>query len=289
MAGGKESASAEGDGTEHPLMPEPKTVTGVRAIGAALLFASAGVHLDLYLTGYRRIPTIGWLFLVQVAIGIALGLAVLISSRRLVELSGASFAFGTIVGYSFSRFVGLFGFHERPTTAGLVAGLFELGAVAGLGAVALRARRLPARSEIRPRARLGAPDQRVSAALLALASAAALVLVLVLVSGIGDGGVGTTTSAANVAAGPVVHVVINNFAFAPAHLSARPGEVIVVHNEDSVDHTLTAEPGTSPTGHFNSGDIAPGATKDVTAPNSPGTYSFYCSIHNFMTGELTVS
>src|ERR1700733_13844052 len=33
--------------------------------GAALLAGSASIHLDLYLTGYRSIPTIGWLFLVQ--------------------------------------------------------------------------------------------------------------------------------------------------------------------------------------------------------------------------------
>ena len=31
-----------------------------------LLAVSAGIHLDLYLTGYRSIPTIGWLFLLQV-------------------------------------------------------------------------------------------------------------------------------------------------------------------------------------------------------------------------------
>ena len=29
--------------------------------GAALLIASAAIHLDLYVTGYQSIPTIGWL------------------------------------------------------------------------------------------------------------------------------------------------------------------------------------------------------------------------------------
>ena len=32
----------------------------LRVTGAGLLAASAGIHLDLYLTGYRSIPTIGW-------------------------------------------------------------------------------------------------------------------------------------------------------------------------------------------------------------------------------------
>ena len=37
----------------------------LRVAGALLLVVSACIHLDLYLTGYRSIPTIGWLFLVQ--------------------------------------------------------------------------------------------------------------------------------------------------------------------------------------------------------------------------------
>ena len=36
----------------------------LRVAGAMLLAVSAGIHLDLYLTGYRSIPTIGWLFMV---------------------------------------------------------------------------------------------------------------------------------------------------------------------------------------------------------------------------------
>ena len=39
---------------------------GLRVAGAGLLAAAGGIHLDLYLTGYRSIPVIGWLFLLQV-------------------------------------------------------------------------------------------------------------------------------------------------------------------------------------------------------------------------------
>ena len=38
----------------------------LRLAGAGLLIATGAMHLDLYLTGYRTIPTIGWLFLLQV-------------------------------------------------------------------------------------------------------------------------------------------------------------------------------------------------------------------------------
>ena len=38
----------------------------LRVAGAVLLAVSGGTHLELYLTGYRSIPVIGWLFLLQV-------------------------------------------------------------------------------------------------------------------------------------------------------------------------------------------------------------------------------
>src|ERR1700735_2828555 len=59
----------------------------LRVVGAGLLIATAAIHLDLYLTGYRTIPTIGWLFLLQVIAAFGLGLAVLAIPSRLVTLS----------------------------------------------------------------------------------------------------------------------------------------------------------------------------------------------------------
>ena len=49
----------------------------LRVIGAGLLVATGAIHLDLYLTGYRTIPTIGWLFLLQIITAFGLGLIVL--------------------------------------------------------------------------------------------------------------------------------------------------------------------------------------------------------------------
>jgi hypothetical protein len=64
---------------------------GLRVAGAVLLAVSAGIHLDLYLTGYRSIPTIGWLFLLQVIAGFVLAVAVVVRSP-LVAAAGAGFA-----------------------------------------------------------------------------------------------------------------------------------------------------------------------------------------------------
>jgi predicted lipoprotein with Yx(FWY)xxD motif len=117
--------------------------------GAALLIASASIHLDLYLTGYRTIPTIGWLFLLQVIAGYVLAVAIPATAHRLVAAAGALFALGTLGGYLLSLKVGLFGFTEVRTTAGIVAGIIDVAAFAALATATLTGqdpgrRRIPA-------------------------------------------------------------------------------------------------------------------------------------------------
>jgi predicted lipoprotein with Yx(FWY)xxD motif len=115
----------------------------LRVVGSGLLIATASIHLDLYLTGYRTIPTIGWLFLLQVIAAFALGLAVLVIPGRLVipsrlaAAAGAGFALSTLGGYLLSIWIGLFGFKEVRTTAGIVAGIVEVAAFAVLAALVL--------------------------------------------------------------------------------------------------------------------------------------------------------
>ena len=115
----------------------------LRVVGSGLLIATAAIHLDLYVTGYRTIPTIGWLFLLQVIAAFGLGLAVLaipsrlVLSGRLAAAAGAGFALATLAGYLLSVWIGLFGFTEVRTTAGIVAGVVEVAAFAVLAALAL--------------------------------------------------------------------------------------------------------------------------------------------------------
>src|SRR4029079_10049432 len=59
----------------------------LRVAGSGLLIATAAIPLALYLTGSRTIPTIGWLFLLQVIAAFGLGLAVLVIPSRLVRAS----------------------------------------------------------------------------------------------------------------------------------------------------------------------------------------------------------
>src|SRR5580658_7201260 len=104
--------------------------------GAALLVASGAIHLDLYLTGYRTIPTIGPLFLLQVIAAFVLAAAILVTGSWLAAAAGAGFAISTLGGYLLSLWVGLFGFTEVRTTAGIVAGIIDVAAFATLALAA---------------------------------------------------------------------------------------------------------------------------------------------------------
>src|SRR6266852_8255371 len=109
---------------------------GLRVAGAGLLAATGAIHLDLYLTGYRSIATIGWLFLLQVITAFGLAAAVLATGGRLLAAAGAGFALATLGGYLRSVWAGLFGFTEIRTTAGIVAGVIEVAAFTALAALA---------------------------------------------------------------------------------------------------------------------------------------------------------
>jgi predicted lipoprotein with Yx(FWY)xxD motif len=115
-------------------------IAGLRVAGAGLLIAAAAIHLDLYLTGYRSIPVIGGLFLLQVIVGFLAGATVLATGSRAAAAAGAVFALATLGGYLLSVWSGLFGFTEVRTTAGIAAGLVEVAAFAALAALAARPR-----------------------------------------------------------------------------------------------------------------------------------------------------
>jgi predicted lipoprotein with Yx(FWY)xxD motif len=151
----------------------------LRITGAGLLAATAAIHLDLYLTGYRTIPTIGWLFLLQVIAGFGLAAAVLASGRRIVAAAGAGFAAATLGGYLLSIWAGLFGFTEVRTTAGIAAGVIEIAAFAVLGvAAAVPAARPQLGGPARPRGPLARLQPSVPAAVAAAAGVSALALAL---------------------------------------------------------------------------------------------------------------
>jgi predicted lipoprotein with Yx(FWY)xxD motif len=161
----------------------------LRLAGAGLLAATGAIHLDLYLTGYRSIPTIGWLFLLQVITAFGLAAVVLATGGRLIATAGAGFALATLGGYLLSVRVGLFGFTEIRTTAGIVAGVIEVAAftaLAGLAAApATRSQLSAPGSRLRARLQSGVPAAGPAVAGIAVA---ALVLLGVAAAGAGAAG-----------------------------------------------------------------------------------------------------
>lgn len=133
--------SSRGDPFAGPVrnkcMRSRLALVSLRLLGAGVLLATGAIHLDLYVTGYRTIPTIGWLFLLQVITAFLLAVAVLATVRWWVASAGALFALSTLAGYLLALRVGLFGFTEVPTAAGTVAATLDLVAFVTLAAASL--------------------------------------------------------------------------------------------------------------------------------------------------------
>ena len=163
----------------------------LRLAGGGLLIATGAIHLDLYLTGYRSIPTIGWLFLLQVIVAFGLGVAVLATGAWLAAAAGAGFALATLGGYLLSLWIGLFGFKEVRTTAGIVAGVIEVAAFAALAGLAGLAAATGGRDRAGGRLlaglRDGVPGTRVVAGSVAAVSVAALAVLGASVAAAGPG------------------------------------------------------------------------------------------------------
>ena len=256
----------------------------LRLGGAGLLAGLGGVHLDLWLTGYRHIGTIDQLFLVQVVASFVLAAAVAVTRHWYVAAGGALFSVGTLAGYELFRAATLFGFHEVRTTAGFTAGALEALAFVSLGGYALLVQQRDAGASSRR-----APIERIMAGRYARAAVAWAIVAVALVAVVGVTAVPARKNAPPSGPAAGTTVVIKNFAFVPARFTVTPGEVVRVVNEDGVGHTLTALPGSSPRGAFDTGVIAPGGSATFVAPAAAGSYRYECTIHTFMTGVLTVS
>jgi hypothetical protein len=88
--------------------------TAAFAVGGALLIWSAFIHFHLWseTDGYRAIPTIGPLFLLQSITALIIGIGVVAIRRLWAAVIGIGFALTTIAGFLLSVAVGLFGFKD---------------------------------------------------------------------------------------------------------------------------------------------------------------------------------
>src|SRR3954451_7965451 len=77
-------------------------------------------------------------------------------------------------------------------------------------------------------------------------------------------------------------VSIEDFYFEPSEAAIQPGDTVTWTNEGNHPHTVTADDGS-----FDSGPLQQGESFSHTF-QSPGMVSYYCSIHPFMTGSVSV-
>ncbi|MDQ2960716.1 MAG: cupredoxin domain-containing protein [Candidatus Dormibacteraeota bacterium] len=80
-------------------------------------------------------------------------------------------------------------------------------------------------------------------------------------------------------------ITIKNFAFGPGTLHVSTGTTVTWTNSDSTTHTTTSDKADAQ--QWDSGNLVPNTSYAVTF-TKPGTYSFHCDIHNYMTGTITV-
>jgi plastocyanin len=75
-----------------------------------------------------------------------------------------------------------------------------------------------------------------------------------------------------------------DFGFEPNNASVAAGGKVTVTNKGQAPHTLTFDDV-----QLDTGNIAPGASADLTAPDAPGSYSYRCNVHPArMRGVLVV-
>ena len=79
--------------------------------------------------------------------------------------------------------------------------------------------------------------------------------------------------------------------YEPDTVTVSPGSTIIWDNQDNALHTATfGDPETAaPDGKFDSGYVAANQqSKPVTMSTEPGEYTYFCTLHPFLTGTVIV-
>ena len=72
-------------------------------------------------------------------------------------------------------------------------------------------------------------------------------------------------------------------------VSVKPGQTVIWKNDDTAIHTATSGQDFSPDGKFDTSFISPGqSSKPIAMPTQPGQYPYFCTLHPWMTGTVTV-
>ena len=80
-----------------------------------------------------------------------------------------------------------------------------------------------------------------------------------------------------------ISLSISNSTFSSTPVSIHTGDSVTWTNKDTIDHTVTS----TDNGPLDSGNLSKGQSYTYTF-QTPGTYTYHCSYHSFMTGTVTV-
>ena len=77
--------------------------------------------------------------------------------------------------------------------------------------------------------------------------------------------------------------------YEPPTITVSAGGTVVWDNQDNALHTATSGESPTPDGKFDTGIIgANQESKPVTMPTEPGEYKYFCTLHPFLVGTVTV-
>jgi plastocyanin len=92
-----------------------------------------------------------------------------------------------------------------------------------------------------------------------------------------------TSDSAKVAPSKIITIKIDNFAFEPASLTVAKGTTVEWTNADDIPHTVVDKKARFKSPALDTDD------RYRHTFNEPGTFSYFCSIHPHMVGEIHVT
>lgn len=96
-----------------------------------------------------------------------------------------------------------------------------------------------------------------------------------------------TTAAGGGGGAKTASVTMKGFAFGPATVTIAKGGSVTFTNNDGTTHTVSSGTAPNKDGKFDK-EVAGGSETTITL-DTPGTYTYFCNIHQTMKGTIVVN
>ena len=81
----------------------------------------------------------------------------------------------------------------------------------------------------------------------------------------------------------------NSEFYDPSETTVKAGETVTWKNDDTAIHTATSGKDATPDGKFDTSLVSPGQiSKSIVMPNESGQYPYFCTLHPWMNGMITI-